>query len=188
MTEEQEFEAGMGDVESVKSICIEEGKPRNLGKPDGTWYPWMDEFLEKLMGLGSVGRALSDMEGNVERKRVFLHKQACRSFSEAWVKTFHKAAPEKLEESVWDRAIHGTQVPVVSKGVIIAYRVQHHDHLAEFLLKSAMPGKYMLETAIGASGSHEDTAQALIDARNRIRDHMQSLKPNGGNGDTNRLN
>ena len=148
-----------------------------IGKPDGVWKSWYDGFLEEL--AASCNPALAANKAGCNRQTAFKHKLSCEAFSERWDKALDTGVA-LLEECAMDRAINGWLEPVYAKGECIDYKRKYSDTLTIFMLKHWRPSRYLLETATNVAGAYEDSAQAIVDARNRIIEHMSSLR--NGNG------
>ncbi len=148
-----------------------------LGKADGEWKPWYDEFILELRISCSPAKASTAL--NIELKAVAdRHRAACPRFAELWDKAINESAGKLLEEVALHRAIYGWQVAVYHKGECCGYRQMHSNTLLMSMLRAHKPDKYLLEAVAGATGTHEEAAQAIIDARNRITVAMRDLGDN----------
>jgi hypothetical protein len=68
-----------------------------------------------------------------------------------------------LADACLERAIHGTEVPIVYKGEVVATRTRHSDQLAIFLLRHRDPTHYG-----DLTGAREFDASVIDPVRNGV--------------------
>ena len=96
-------------------------------------------FLDRLAEHGSVKAACA--AARVTRQSVYKLRLRAPAFAAAMDEAT-RAACALLADTLFDRALHGTEVPILHKGEIVATRTVHHDRLALYLLRVRDPLNY----------------------------------------------
>ncbi len=116
------------------------------------WVPERQEaFLEQLAGTSRVTEAARFVEMSRQSARRLYNRDP--QFRRRWHAALRRAKVVLLE-TAFERATHGTQVPVWNKdGNLVGYRERHHDGLLIALLQLCGRGHPGLADQ---DGDHED--------------------------------
>jgi len=163
--------------------------PRQCARHDG-WTPARQKaFIDALCDTGSV-RTACDAVGMSNVGAYHLRRQpGAEEFAAAWDAALDHRI-EILRDTVMERAIHGTEVPVMSYGKHIGTRRIYNDRLAAFMLRNydgRMSGgagglplrmKRIVEEAVAAARAEWEAEQRLEDedTAERMRDHMNAVR------------
>lgn len=93
-------------------------------------------FLERLGECGSIQAAAR--AAGVSRQSVYKLMPRAPAFAAAVAEAL-KSSCAILADTLFDRAVHGHQVPVVYQGEVVATRTVHHDMLGLYLLRVRDP-------------------------------------------------
>lgn len=112
--------------------------PDNV-RHDG-WTAWRRRlFLDRLGEHGSVISAAR--AAGVTRQSVYKLRARAPAFAAAMDEAL-RANAALLADVLFDRAMHGHEVPVLYQGEIVATRTVHHDALGLYLLRVRDPLNY----------------------------------------------
>jgi hypothetical protein len=96
-------------------------------------------FLERLAECGSILAAAR--AAGVSRRSVYKLAPRAPAFAAALDEAM-RSANQVLADTLFDRAVHGHEVPIVHKGEVVATRTVHHDALGCYLLRVRDPLNY----------------------------------------------
>ena len=96
-------------------------------------------FLERLAECGSILAAAR--AAGVSRRSVYKLVPRAPAFAAALDEAM-RSASQVLADTLFDRAVHGHEVPIVHKGEVVATRTVHHDALGCYLLRVRDPLNY----------------------------------------------
>nr|WP_314443911.1 hypothetical protein [uncultured Sphingomonas sp.] len=96
-------------------------------------------FLERLAECGSILAAAR--AAGVSRRSVYKLAPRAPAFAAALDEAM-RTANQVLADTLFDRAVHGHEVPIVHKGEVVATRTVHHDALGCYLLRVRDPLNY----------------------------------------------
>jgi hypothetical protein len=104
------------------------------------WTGWRRTlFLEKLEEHGSILAAARAV--GMSRRSVYRLIPRAPAFAAAFESAMSRVTTT-LADTLFDRAIHGHQVPVLHGGDVVATRTIHHDMLGLYLLRVRDPLNY----------------------------------------------
>jgi hypothetical protein len=104
------------------------------------WTAWRRTmFLEKLEEHGSILAAARAV--GMSRRSVYRLLPRAPAFAAAFEAAVARVAAT-LADTLFDRAIHGHQVPILHGGDVVATRTIHHDMLGLHLLRMRDPLNY----------------------------------------------
>lgn len=121
--------------EQAAVIAEVEGLPRYDG--------WTVErrllFLDRLFEHGTLTSAAR--AAKVSRTSVYRLRARAPAFAAAMDRAL-AATAARLADAVFERAIHGHEVPIYQRGELVGTRTVHHDQLACYLLRVRDPLNY----------------------------------------------
>ncbi|GAA4011000.1 hypothetical protein [Sphingomonas humi] len=96
-------------------------------------------FLDRLAEHGSIVSACRAV--GVTRQSVYKLRPRAPAFAAAMDEAI-RSSTALLADVLFDRALHGHQVPVLHQGEVVATRTVHHDALGLYLLRVRDPLNY----------------------------------------------
>ena len=139
--------------------------PLRRNRDDGWTAERQRDFLAALADTGSVGRAAQAVGMSRESAYRLRRRPGALGFVAAW-EAAQDAAVQRLADTCLERAIHGDEVPVYSKGEIIGTRRRYPDALAIFLLRMRDPLRH------GPLTDRVD-ARDRVSRRWKLHDHVR---------------
>ncbi|MFA9201281.1 MAG: hypothetical protein ACEQR8_08880 [Cypionkella sp.] len=130
--------------------------PRQRARHDG-WTPERQRaFIEALADTGSVEAACRAVDMSSVGAYTLRRQPGAESFRAAWDAALD-CGVRMLEDKVMERAIHGTEVPVLSAGQHFGTRRVYNERLAMLILQARLPEKYGLQRARAMNGLDRQT-------------------------------
>lgn len=118
--------------------------PARRPRADGWTMEKQRTFLSLLAETGSVRHA-AEAVGMSQSSAYRLRLREGPEFDEAW-KRATRLSLRTLQESAMQRAIHGSEVPIYSRGEHVGMRTVHDERLVMFLLKTRGGRRIAAET------------------------------------------
>lgn len=116
-----------------------------------------EAFVEALREKYSVYHAAH--EAGIARSTAYLWRSQDPEFAAAWDEALEDAK-DTLEQSLFERAVNGTEEPVFYQGACVGTVTRYSDTAAIFLLKGARPEKYRERQEISGPGGGPIQMQA----------------------------
>lgn len=98
------------------------------------WTPAVQHrFVEALAATGSVGRAAAQVGMSRQGAYLLRNRPGGEGFASAWDSALARAA-SMLSDTLFERALHGSEVPVFYQGEQVGTRIVHYEKLAIHML------------------------------------------------------
>lgn len=150
MTRKKAPRSALSPVPRSQLPAFEPVPRRNL-RHDG-WTPARQRgFIEALADTGSVEAACRAVDMATEGAYQLRRQPGAESFRAAWAAALD-CGVTMLEDKVMERAIHGTEVPVLSCGKQFGTRRVYNERVALLILQARLPEKYGMQRARTMSG------------------------------------
>lgn len=136
-------------------------------RSDGWTHDSQRGFIEALADTGSVTAAARTVNMTIQSAYRLRRARGAEGFAAAWEAALAQAS-RRLIDIAFERAINGTEEPVLDKhGNCIHIRQRTNDRLLMFLLRAHHPGRYGTGAAAPAEPDPNATATATAAALER---------------------
>ncbi len=127
-------------------------------RSDGWTAARQRTFIEALADTGSVRAAAREADMSVQSCYRLRRAPDAKQFAAAWDAAIVEST-KLLIDTAFDRALNGTDDPVLDKdGRVIYIRTKHNDRLLMFLLRAHNPGTYAAPSHRNRSHNAEPTS------------------------------
>lgn len=142
--------------------------PRKRARFDGWTAARQKAFIDALANGGSVTAAAAAVNMSTEGAYHLRRQPGAEEFAAAWDAALaHRI--DILRDAVMERAIHGTEMPVMSYGKHIGTRRIYNDRLATFMLRNYDGGM-----SHGVTGAPLHQRRAIDEAVAKAREEWEA--------------
>lgn len=109
----------------------------------------IERFLQELRETANV--SLAAAAAGWGRRTAYDYKAKSEEFAAEWDSAFQEGL-DRLEASLFRRAVHGVEKPVYQGGELVGTVKEYSDTAAIFLLKGGRPEKYRERVDLNNNG------------------------------------
>ena len=132
-------------------------REKRTGRQGSKWNPEMQEtFLDLYREFGSIRKCAEAL--GISTTAIYKHRNGDPEFDEQCIQA-EEDFSDGVDENITDRAVNGTQEPLVYQGKIMKDEAghpvmvtRHSDRLAELVVKAQKPDKYRERREITGAG------------------------------------